>query len=241
MKVRTKGPPAGSLLKGRKLIKKGRKVKYQSRSRKGAKLIVPAPFDLDQLAREFEHNEDHIVLSKVEKLDDWGFGGRISRTVEVMDPPRYGADTHYFRHWNELMGPTTPYEAWQMALKWKMELQGIEIHIGECLYQLFVDTTGHPTFRANDEDAMPSIEHILMSEEILSEPALLQLETPMLQSPMVRFLHALEYLGYHESPEGWTVAHVHRDLEAQADLFDMTVDQLRERLERRLKASRRGR
>jgi hypothetical protein len=257
MKVRIGfGPPPRDLLTTSRIA---RGMEVWKTPHRRAELWLPQGLCLDDLDDE---NADFLAFTKYEKRDQWHFGGSIKRRVSVTKAhPEIDNETICHHSWEEILGPTLPWEAWRSCVEWKMELQGIELEVRDGCWRLFFHGPGVrgrdfclQFFDQNVDEVEDRSEKLRKSYELMfwsetgpDDPILVEwpkiYSTPTVDPTMIRWALALHSLIPPGIGPGWRVAGIWRQgqelLERQAALFDMTTNQLLRRLERRKRASER--
>lgn len=200
----------------------------------------------------------HQASIKWIKDDDHDFGGAVRRRISVRPGAVYDLVDDYIFTWNTILSPIMALEAWRQCVSWKMELQGICLFDGtvtyrfykladlgeQSMYAFIVEEDGKVlqnwTDKFRDAHRERFVDAKIEGDTEVYWPKMF--ETPHVSAKMIELLMCMD--DFPTIPlANWRVSGVWRVetdlLLAQARLFDMTLNQLVTRLERRQSAAER--
>lgn len=197
-----------------------------------------------------------------------GYGGRLRRAVAVELQPekdKRGPDLT----WADIVGNIPAWEAWNACVRDKMELQGIVTKANGMLYRIFRDhpwIEDKPDYLetlwcSGDGKGVGSfyrpfqehVDEVLYSRGPWTGRALLVQKATSLSSYHLGTIHLVNLIDLLEVDRiltplegqrgGWSIANIWRTekemMQKQADLWEMSVEHLKERIEGRSRAAER--
>ncbi len=179
----------------------------------------------------FRSKQPWILRIKLRKTDSPEYGGLVIRELSIRDE----AVPKMLMEWPLLLGPILPTEAWAVAERTQMALQGIVLRGEGTRIRVYRELSGRITTTRETHDPETNA---LVNHEFISS------SDPGDALAVISELTALNQIyPVPTSSLGWDVADIWRTdepvFEEQARLLDLAPYQLETRLRRRREASER--